>query len=51
MALAERPGVAETAVARLAAHYGIEPGFRDARGEDVMTSPDMRRRPLAMGIE
>ncbi|MBA3517441.1 MAG: 4-alpha-glucanotransferase, partial [Rhizobiales bacterium] len=41
-----------TALARLARRYGIEPGFRDARGEDVVTSDATNVRLLrAMGVE
>jgi len=39
-------------LASLAAHFGIEPGFRDARGNDVVTSPETQKRLLAaMGVE
>jgi 4-alpha-glucanotransferase len=52
MAAKEKSGVPETALARLASHFGIEPGFRDARGEDVVTTPETQKRLLAaMGVE
>jgi len=50
--LAEGASASETALARLARRYGIEPGFRDARGEDVVTSDAANVRLLrAMGVE
>jgi 4-alpha-glucanotransferase len=42
----------ETAVDRLAAQFGIEPGFRNARGEEVVTSKETQKRLLAaMGVD
>ena len=40
-------GAQEPALARLAAHYGIEPDFRDARGKEIVTSPETQKRLLA----
>jgi 4-alpha-glucanotransferase len=52
MALAETSDTPETALARLAAHFGIEPGFRDAGGEHVVTSSQTQKLLLAaMGVE
>lgn len=45
-------GAQEPALARLAAHYGIEPEFRDARGKEIVTSPETQKRLLAaMGTD
>jgi 4-alpha-glucanotransferase len=53
MVRTENAGLPERrALASLAAHFGIEPGFRDARGKDVVTSPETQKRLLAaMGVE
>jgi 4-alpha-glucanotransferase len=51
MAAEENFGAPEKALARLAAHFGIEPVFRDARGKDVVTTPETQKRLLAaMGV-
>lgn len=51
MTAAETSGPPATGLARLAAHFGIEPGFRDARGDDILTSPETQKRLLAaMGV-
>jgi 4-alpha-glucanotransferase len=42
----------DTTLARLAAHFGVEPGYRDARGDDHVTTPVTQRRLLgAMGVD
>jgi 4-alpha-glucanotransferase len=46
------PGAPNATLARLAAHFGIEPGYRNARGEDIITSAETQKRLLAaMGVE
>jgi 4-alpha-glucanotransferase len=46
-----RSGGGTTALDRLAARYGIEPGFRDARGEYIETQPETQIRLLgSMGV-
>jgi 4-alpha-glucanotransferase len=41
-----------TALGRLAARYGIEAGFRDARGRDIVTRPETQVRLLnGMGVK
>jgi hypothetical protein len=37
-----RPSISAMALGRLAARYGIEAGFRDARGKDIVTRPETR---------
>jgi 4-alpha-glucanotransferase len=40
------------ALARLAAHYGIEPGYRNAAGDEVVTSPQTQIQLLqSMGVD
>jgi 4-alpha-glucanotransferase len=52
MAQPEQVPAPKTPLAQLARHFGIEPGFRDARGEDVVTSPQTQTALLgSMGIE
>ena len=52
MAQPEQIPAPNTPLAQLARHFGIEPGFRDARGEDVVTSARTQTALLgSMGIE
>jgi 4-alpha-glucanotransferase len=52
MSPTENSAAPQTALGRLAAHVGIEPGFRDARGVDVVTSAETQRKLLAaMGVK
>lgn len=37
----------DPALAELAVHFGIEPGFHDTRGENVITTSDTKKRLLA----
>ena len=37
----------DPALAELAVHFGIEPGFQDTRGENVITTSDTKKRLLA----
>jgi 4-alpha-glucanotransferase len=46
-----RPRAGATALDRLAAQYGIEPGYQDARGEAIATRPETQVRLLgSMGV-
>jgi 4-alpha-glucanotransferase len=50
--LIHRPRSFATALGRLAARYGIEAGFRDARGKDIVTRPETQVRLLnGMGVK
>jgi len=47
-----RPGISATALGRLAVRCGIEAGFRDARGKDIVTRPETQVRLLnGMGVK
>jgi len=52
MRLQQQGGSSVSALGTLAARNGIEPSFRDARGETRQTSPDTQRALLAaMGVQ
>src|ERR1700761_4451166 len=53
MTVADEPDRSpEQALSRLAEACGIEPGFKNARGEAVVTAPDVQRKLLAaMGVK